>query len=64
MILGFSKNTISNIENDDVTSLPSGRLIKMCLNNLEVLRSYIKDCDAIDNHKKDELDKSLLQCGI
>ena len=64
VILGFSKNTISNIENDGVTSLPSGRLIKMCLSNLEVLRSYIRDCDAIDNHKKDELDKNLLQCGM
>lgn len=64
MILGFSKNTISNIENDGVTSLPSGRLIKMSLNNLDLLRSYIKDCDDIDNHKKGELDKSLLQCGI
>jgi DNA-binding XRE family transcriptional regulator len=64
VILGFSKNTISNIENDGVTSLPSGRLIKICLNNLEVLRSYIRDCDALDNHKKDELNKSLLQCGL
>ncbi|MGZ2368605.1 hypothetical protein ACXR6G_02315 [Ancylomarina sp. YFZ004] len=64
VILGFSKNTISNIENDGVTSLPSGRLVKLCLNNLEILRSYIRDCDAIDNHKKDELNKSLLQCGI
>jgi DNA-binding transcriptional regulator YiaG len=64
VILGFSKNTISNIENDGVTSLPSGRLIKMSLNNIDILRSYIKDCDAIDNHKKDELDKNLLQCGV
>ncbi|PKQ61686.1 transcriptional regulator [Labilibaculum filiforme] len=64
VILGFSKNTISNIENEGVTSLPSGRLIKMCLSNLELLRSYIKNCDDIDNHKKDELDKSLLQCGL
>ncbi len=64
MILGFSKNTISNIENDGVTSLPSGRLIKVCLNNLEILRSYIRDCDSIDDHKKDELDRNLLQCDM
>ncbi len=62
MILGFSKNTISNIENDGVTSLPSGRLIKVCLNNLEILRAYISNCDAIDDHKKNELHRSLLQC--
>lgn len=64
MILGFSKNTISNIENDGVTSLPSGRLIKMCLNNKDIMYRYIKVCDAIDNHKKDELSKNLMQQGI
>ncbi len=60
-ILGFSKNTISNIENDGVTSLSSGRLIKMCLNNKDIMYAYIKICDTIDNSKKDELSKSLIQ---
>ncbi len=63
LILGFSKNTISNIENDGVTSLPSGRLIKMCLNNKDLMYHYIKVCDSIDNRKKDELSKKLMQKG-
>ena len=63
-ILGFSKNTISNIENDGVTSLPSGRLIKMCLNNTDVMYHYISLCDSIDNRKKKELSKKLLQQGV
>lgn len=61
LILGFSKNTISNIENEGVTSLASGRLIKMCLYNKEIMSLYIRLCDTLDNHKKDELSKSLLQ---
>ena len=61
IILGFSKNTISNIENEGITSLPSGRLIKMCLNNKDTLDSYIKVCDAIDNQKKEEISKNLRQ---
>lgn len=61
LILGFSKNTISNIENEGVTSLPSGRLIKMCLDNLNMMSYYVKICDAIDQHKKEEITKKLLQ---
>ena len=64
LILGFSKNTISNIENEGVTSLPSGRLIKMCLNNMNVMYQYIKVCDAIDNQKKEELSNKLMHQGI
>jgi DNA-binding XRE family transcriptional regulator len=60
LILGFSKNTISNIENEGVTSLPSGRLIKMCLYNKDILNQYIRVCDSIDNQKKDELSNRLM----
>lgn len=60
-ILGFSKNTISNIENEGVTSLTSGRLIKMCLNNKDIMSFYIKICDTIDNGKKNELFKNIMQ---
>lgn len=59
LILGFSKNTISNIENEGVTSLASGRLIKMCLNNKDLLNQYIMICDAIDNQKKNEISNRL-----
>ncbi len=61
VVLGFSKNTISNIENEGVTSLASGRLIKMCLNNLDMMSYYVKICDAIDNNKKAELSEKLMQ---
>ncbi|MEA3446445.1 MAG: transcriptional regulator, partial [Bacteroidota bacterium] len=64
LILGFSKNTISNIENEGVTSLPSGRLIKMCLNNKNVMYQYIKVCDLIDKRKKEELSNKLMQQRI
>ena len=64
LVLGFSKNTISNIESEGVTSLPSGRLIKMCLNNMDIMSYYIKICDAIDNSKKAELSKKLMQQGL
>jgi DNA-binding transcriptional regulator YiaG len=64
LILGFSKNTISNIENEGVTSLPSGRLIKMCLNNKDIIYQYIKVCEAIDNQKKEELSNRLMQQNI
>ena len=60
IILGFSKNTISNIENDGVTSLATGRLIKMCINNLKLLKDYIYLCDELDQNKKDELNKLLV----
>ncbi len=60
LILGFSKNTISNIENEGVTSLSSGRLIKMCMNDKKLMTQYISVCDSIDNQKKQELFNSLL----
>lgn len=63
LILGFSKNTISNIENEGVTSLPTGRLIKMCLNNREMLSYYIKVCDTIDHRRKEELSSEILHYG-
>ncbi|NOR87598.1 MAG: transcriptional regulator [Bacteroidales bacterium] len=64
LILGFSKNTISNIENEGVTSLSSGRLIKMCLNNKDIMYQYIKVCDVIDKRKKDEFSDNLMQQRI
>ncbi len=64
LILGFSKNTISNIESEGVTSLPSGRLIKMCLNNKDIMYQYIKVCEAIDNQKKEEISNKLMQQNI
>lgn len=60
-ILGFSKNTISNIENDGVTSLPSGRLIKVCLNNRKIMYRYITLCDSIEIQKKKELSTRIMQ---
>lgn len=64
VILGFSKNTISNIENEGVTSLASGRLIKMCLNNLDIMSYYVRICDSIDKQKKEEISLKLMQQGI
>ena len=61
IILGFSKNTISNIENEGITSLPSGRLIKMCLDNKYIMYQYIQLCDSIDYQKKEELSKRLME---
>jgi len=55
IILGFSKNTISNIENEGITSLPSGRFIKVCLNNTTLLAQYVESCSAIDIPKKEEI---------
>lgn len=63
IILGFSKNTISNIENEGITSLSSGRLIKLCLSNKDLMFHYIEVCDAIDHIKKEELSKNLMQQG-
>ena len=60
LILGFSKNTISNIEKDGVTSLATGRLIKVCLNNFNILEEYIQLCDSLDQTKKQALSESLL----
>ena len=64
LILGFSKNTISNIESEGVTSLPSVRLIKMCMNNKDILYQCIKVCESIDNQKKEELSNNLMQQNI
>ena len=55
IILGFSKNTISNIENEGITSLPSGRFIKVCLTNITLLSQYVKSCSALDIPKKEEI---------
>jgi len=55
LILGFSKNTISNIENGGITSLPSGRFIKVCLNNTTLLTQYVKSCSVLDIPKKNEI---------
>ena len=64
IILGFSKNTISNIENEGITSLSSGRLIKMCLNNKDIVYRYLQLCDSIDYSKKEELSKRLLEESV
>jgi len=64
IILGFSKNTISNIENEGITSLSSGRLIKMCLNNKNIMYQYVQLCDSIDYLKKEELSKRLLEENV
>jgi DNA-binding transcriptional regulator YiaG len=61
VILGFSKNTISNIENEGITSLSSGRLIKMCLENRTIINDYVQLCDAIDSAKKQEISKRLME---
>lgn len=61
IILGFSKNTISNIENEGMTSLSTGRLIKVCLDNKEIVCKYIQMCDAIEQSKKEELSKRLME---
>jgi DNA-binding transcriptional regulator YiaG len=61
IILGFSKNTISNIENEGITSLSSGRLIKMCLENKDVVYKYVQLCDSIDKEKKEEISKRLME---
>jgi DNA-binding transcriptional regulator YiaG len=61
IILGFSKNTISNIENEGVTSLPSGRLIKMCLDNKAIIYQYIQLCDDLDSRKKEEISRRLME---
>ncbi|AWA31115.1 transcriptional regulator [Flavobacterium magnum] len=61
IILGFSKNTISNIEHEGVTSLSTGRLIKLCLENKDMLQRYLQMCDEIDDIKKRELSKRLME---
>ena len=61
IILGFSKNTISNIETEGITSLPTGRLIKMCLENKDIVYKYVQLCDSIDIVKKEEISKRLME---
>jgi|GEM_PF-476393 DNA-binding transcriptional regulator YiaG len=61
IILGFSKNTISNIENEGITSLPSGRLIKMCLENKNIIYQYLQLSDDIDKNKKVEISRRLME---
>ena len=61
IVLGFSKNTISNIENEGITSLSSGRLIKMCLENKNIVYEYVQLCDVIDSRKKQEISKRLME---
>lgn len=58
LTLGFSKNTISNIEKEGVSSLPSGRLIKICLSYERVFSQYVKIA-PIYLGKEDELFKRL-----
>jgi len=61
IILGFSKNTISNIETEGITSLSTGRLIKICLDDKNVITRYVQLCDSIDKGKRDEISKRLLE---
>lgn len=63
LILGFSKNTITNIENDGgAPALPTSRFIKQCLNDLELLINYLKDCNEIEDRSKNKmLDRLLSQ---
>ena len=61
IVLGFSKNTISNIENEGITSLPTGRLIKMCVDNKDIVYRYLQLSDSIDHRKKEEISKRLLE---
>ena len=44
--------------------MASGRLIKVCLNNMDIMFHYVKICDAIDIHKKDEILQKLMQQGL
>ena len=60
-ILGFSKNTISNIENEGITSLSSGRYIKTVLHNKDLLLFYLKSCRSIEEDKQIELYKKIEQ---
>ena len=44
-----------------MTSLSTGRLIKVCLDNKEIVCKYIQLCDAIEQSKKEELSKRLME---
>jgi DNA-binding transcriptional regulator YiaG len=59
VVLGFSKNTISNIEQEGALSLPSGRLIKVVMNDKHIMCNYISSCDALDLNKREELVKAF-----
>lgn len=59
IILGFSKNTISNIESGGINSLPRGRLIKLCLDNISILTKYVESCSLLDIPKKEEILEKL-----
>lgn len=61
VILGFSKNTISNIETEGITSLSTGRLIKICIEDKNVITRYVQLCDALDKRKRDELSKRIME---
>lgn len=61
VILGFSKNTISNIETQGITSLTTGRLIKICLDDKNLITRYVRLCDKIDQEKRDEISKRLME---
>ena len=60
IILGFSKNTIANIETDGITSLSTGRLIKICIDDKNMILRYVQLCDALDKRKRDELSKRIM----
>jgi len=64
IILGFSKNTISNIETDGITSLSTGRLIKICIDDKSVITRYVQLCDALDKRKRDELSKRIMEESV
>lgn len=64
IILGFSKNTISIIEAEGITSLTTGQLIKICLENKNVICNYVQLCDGIDQTKKEEISKRLMAVNV
>jgi len=58
-VLGFSKNTISNIEKDGVTSLPTGRFIKLCISNQGIFSKYLQTVSTHEVPKKEEILRKL-----
>jgi len=60
MIGNFEIFVSSNIENEGITSLSTGRLIKMCIENKKIIYDYVQLCDLIDNEKKEEISKRLM----
>ncbi len=57
--ISSDENTISNIEKEGVTSLASGRFIKLCLSGRAILSKYVEICSFLDVEKKEELLKRL-----